>query len=96
MLLLLQSLMTIKEVESKKSSEMWAGLSADEKKQYEGKLREAVMIAKNRNMLSKKTVRFLELVTTDVSKYVYSTCCMYTGSESILSLQTLCNANNGR
>ena len=42
--------------------------TAEEKNDYESRLKEATMYAKNRNILALKTVNTLELITTKITK----------------------------
>ena len=61
--------MVIKEIEDLKASrDDWARLTPEQRQQHEGKMKEAVMYATNRNMLALRTVHTLEFITRDVTK----------------------------
>lgn len=61
----LENLSKIKKVEDVMNSEEWGTLSTDDKKQYEQKLSEAKMLARNRNLLGSRTVNALQFIAAD-------------------------------
>ena len=61
--------MIIKEVEDlKASTEDWARLTSEQRQEHEGRMKEAVMYATNRNVLALRTVHSLEFITRDITK----------------------------
>ena len=58
----------MREVEVLKESESWERLSDEEKKDHNERLSEAVMYARNRNILALKTVNMIETITSEITK----------------------------
>ena len=66
----MKSVATIREEEVLKESGEWENLSEEDKQQHRARLNEASMYAKNRNLLSIRTVNTLGLITQDITKLV--------------------------
>ena len=71
--LYVKSVATIREEELLKDSGEWESLSKEDKQQHRARLDEASMYAKNRNLLSVRTVNTLGLITQDITKLVSAT-----------------------
>ncbi|XP_011405143.2 PREDICTED: ubiquitin conjugation factor E4 A-like [Amphimedon queenslandica] len=64
----LQNLSVVREIQLIKESPSWEDLSNDEKKDHNERLKEAVMYARNRNILALKTVNTIEMITSGITR----------------------------
>ena len=58
----------MREIELKKELPSWEDLNDDEKKDHNERLQEAVMYARNRNILALKTVNTIEMITSGITR----------------------------